>query len=156
MAPSGSTISDLEDAVLKGFYGYAIPSIWQAASIAPFILNSGKACDYIWPSGDCGPSGGSGCDSDTTNPIYNYVTDAGATANACWKDNNLYYLVYPPDDAGKNPRFDELPGASDLAVDANRTTTWGSVTIEDIILGSLRSYESNGNKVGGFCSATQP
>lgn len=135
---AGETITDLENTILNGFYAFAIPSVWTVAGYAPFILASGLACDALY-----GPD-------FSADPIYNYVTDAGALASACWNDNNLYYLVYPPGTAGKKPRFDELPGAADLAPDQSRTTPWGGVTIQDLIFGSLRSYEVNGNQVSAW------
>lgn len=109
--------------------------MWTVAGYTPFILASGQSCDEI----------------QDPNPIYDYVTDKGATANACWTDNLLYYLVYPPGSAGKKPRFDVLPGAEDLATDQGSTSPWGGVTIQDLILGSIRSYEANGNQVSA-CS----
>lgn len=122
------TITDLENAILKGFYGFAIPSVWTAAGSAPFVMTINEACDTI----------------DNSNSIYNYLTDDGAIANGCFQ-NLMYYLVYPPD--GKD-RFDALPGSSDLATSQGQTTPWGGVTVQDLITGSLNSYTANGNQNG--------
>ncbi|KAF2160117.1 glycoside hydrolase family 18 protein [Zasmidium cellare ATCC 36951] len=125
--PSDETITDLENAILKGFYAFAIPSLWTAAGYAPFVMTLNEPCD-----------------SFDANTIYNYLTKEAATANACY-NNELYYLVYPPD---SGQRFDILPGSGGLAPDEDRTTPWGGVTVEDLILGSINSFVANGNQNG--------
>lgn len=144
LTPNDETIDDLSNAILKGFYAFAIPSVWTAAGYAPFVLTNNEACDYLPPPDDCEPS--SGC-TGSSDPIYNYLTNEGAIANACYEPTNtLYYLVYPPDSGDK---FDALHGSDALAQDQNRTTPWGGVTVEDLILGSLNTWAQNGMQNGG-------
>ncbi|KAF2160903.1 glycoside hydrolase family 18 protein, partial [Zasmidium cellare ATCC 36951] len=134
---SSETISDLEAAMTRVFYGFAIPLAWSATNKGVIVMDTGYTCDQAPLSAD-------------TLLELNLDTADGTQASSCY-NNEIYYLVYydtmdlqgesgdPPDDT-----FEPAPGSSDLD-----GTIWGTVTVDDIVKGAVRTYQQNGNENGG-------
>ncbi|PWY76008.1 glycoside hydrolase family 18 protein [Aspergillus sclerotioniger CBS 115572] len=143
------TNARIEGYISKAFFGFAIPSVWEVSGTAAFVLDSGYDCS-------------------AQNPLTEYMTNATQEATyACYKDK-LYYLVYPDgkwsgctdeeiakidcNDCGGSTStcgddatyFTAPPGLSDLG-----PGLWGNITLAELIEGSVRTYEANGNANGG-------
>ncbi|KAH8885958.1 glycoside hydrolase family 18 protein [Thozetella sp. PMI_491] len=130
--------------VAKGFFAYAIATVWPLAGTHAFILDSGYGCG-------------------TVDPATEFLTTDVMHQTAGCYNGKLYYLVYPKDDAKTctdvcdkscqtsctHSKFSAPPGISTL--DGSR---FGGVTVSDLITGSVRTYIQNGNANGG--AATDP
>ncbi|KGO76979.1 hypothetical protein PITC_004000 [Penicillium italicum] len=116
---SDSTSSDVEAFIGKAFFGYSIPTLWTISGSAAFVIDSGYPCS-------------------AQNPLTDYMTASTQESTyACYNDN-LYYLVYP--DGTED-------GCSDHHED--NSTTWGGITLSELIEGSVNTYIANGNANGG-------
>ena len=113
---------DLQPIVAKTFFGYTIPALWRLSSTYAFIIDSGFGCDAEKPLG-----------------VYLTVSTMDATG-AC-VDGKRYYLVHPAGSSSSG-RFSTPPGL-------NRLTSFGGVTKEDLIKGSIRTWIQNDKKNGG-------
>jgi len=140
-ATTGSnTLLALTASVAKSFFAYAIATVWPLAGTNAFVLDSGYNCGAA--------------------PTINTLTaDVMKLTGGCY-GGKQYYLVYPSGDAeichqdcvpqcttgtkcGPNT-FSAPPGLSTL--DGAR---WGGVSVTDLITGSVRTYNQNGNTNGG-------
>ncbi|KAJ5726918.1 Glycoside hydrolase superfamily [Penicillium malachiteum] len=130
-----STTSQVEDFIGKAFFGFSIPALWTAAGTAAFVVDSGYPCS-------------------AQNPLTDYMTaDTQESTYVCYNDN-LYYLVYPEgtwvgctgddEEACSQSYFTAPPGLSTLS-----SSTWGGITLSDLIEGSVNTYVANGNANGG-------
>lgn len=139
---SDGTLSALAADIAKGFFAYAISTVWPLADYHAFVLDSGF---------DCG----------TTDPEGTYISSDDMHSTFGCVNGKLYYLVYPKGDATTgcntgspfdncvNNKFTAPPGLD--ALDGSR---FGGVTRDDLITGSVRTYVQNGNANGG--AATDP
>ncbi|PKX96188.1 uncharacterized protein P174DRAFT_503368 [Aspergillus novofumigatus IBT 16806] len=137
MAPPGpdapaESASALRASISKAFFGFAIPSIWAVSGTYAFIIDSGYDCGTIDPMGDY-------LDEDTMH----------ATAG-CY-GGKLYYLASPKGDASTRTeggcfdnKFSAPPG-----IDSLDGKDFGGITVGDLITGSVRTYQQNGNQNGG-------
>ncbi|KAL8366609.1 hypothetical protein RB595_010461 [Gaeumannomyces hyphopodioides] len=120
----------------KPFFGFAIPALWRRSSTYAFILDSGQSC------------GG--------NPLSKYDSDVTASTTSVCHDNRLYYLVHPDGDAVsckcerdsdmgpcqrqcRNNKF-----SAPVGLDSLNGGSFGRVTKEDIVIGSLATWLHNG------------
>ena len=133
----GTTLADLQDSITKAFFAFAIPAIWGVAGTHAFILDSGYDCGVEDPEGD-------------------YLSDDTMHETAGCYDGKLYYLVYPEGgdayDCSGQQETDVCPDGKFSAppgIDALDGERFGGVTIADLIEGSLRTYQENGNANGG-------
>ncbi|KGO58768.1 Glycoside hydrolase, superfamily [Penicillium expansum] len=132
---SDSTSSDVEAFIGKAFFGYSIPTLWTISGSAAFVIDSGYPCS-------------------AQNPLTDYMTASTQESTyACYNDN-LYYLVYPDGtEDGCSDQHEEKcvkkyftapPGLDTLS-----STTWGGITLSELIEGSVNTYIANGNANGG-------
>lgn len=136
---NSETLSALANDIAKGFFAYAIATVWPLAGTHAFVLDSGY---------DCGAA-----------PEISTLTTKVMTATGGCYNGKQYYLVYPSggstvcsdscsgahcQELCKSNTFSAPPGLDTL--DGSR---WGGVTITDLIAGSVRSYVANGNANGG-------
>ncbi|KFG86526.1 chitinase [Metarhizium anisopliae] len=133
--PGPSSTAALKTWIGRAFFAYAIPAIWSASGASPFIIDSGFSCGTI-------------------DPIRRYMmADAMHKSWAC-VDDKLYYLASPKghasycyEDDTKHPEhctdegFSALPGVEWLD-----GTSFGTVTLSDLITGSVKTYRANGNQ----------
>ncbi|KAF3392821.1 hypothetical protein F1880_008720 [Penicillium rolfsii] len=128
----------VSSAFAKAYYGFAIPTVWQASGHHPFIIDTQRSCTSDSDGGD------------------------DKLASACYA-GKLYKLADPDGDSRycrENPQtgmqcgddlyndFSTLSGIDELTDGA-----WGGVTPQDIIVGAVRSYIDNGMENGGDSSA---
>ncbi|KAL2675732.1 hypothetical protein Neosp_011923 [[Neocosmospora] mangrovei] len=134
---SGDQREDLQAKIEKSFYGFTIPTLWRLFETYAFVLDSGYDCNKEYPAEDY-------LDKDTMD-----------ATSACY-DGRRYYLVYPKDDSEecscsyihthcettcRNNKLSALPGLESLD-----GTLFGGITKEDLIKGSVRTYNKNGKK----------
>ncbi|KGQ05404.1 Killer toxin subunits alpha/beta [Beauveria bassiana D1-5] len=129
---------ELEASVSKAFFGYAIPALWSVSGAFPVVLDTGYACGKV-------------------DPIKGYMTpDTMHKTYAC-VDNKMYYLgsakgdaqyCYKPavgcPDVCRDEKFTAPPG-----LDSLDKTSFGGVTLQDLVEGSVRTYKANGNSNKG-------
>ncbi|GKZ29774.1 hypothetical protein AbraIFM66950_006404 [Aspergillus brasiliensis] len=121
----------LRRGVSRSFFAFAIPSIWTVSGRYPFVIDAGYSCDHEVDMGDY-------LEDDTMKE-----------AKACYR-NKRYYLAAPEGQPWEcfeggcidNP-FSALPG-----VDSMGQGSFGNVTVEEIIIGSVRTYLQNGETNG--------
>lgn len=121
----------LEDSIGKTFFAFAIPSIWTTSGRFPFIIDAGYSCDHEDDMGE-------------------YLEDETMkAAKACW-NNKRYYLAEPDgqpwycqEGGCLNNPFSALPGVDSMG------PNFGNVTVQDIIIGAVRTYQANGETNGG-------
>ncbi|KAK1779163.1 hypothetical protein QBC45DRAFT_144301 [Copromyces sp. CBS 386.78] len=137
----GNAANDLRANIAKSFFGYAIPSLWRTAKTYAFVLDSGISCD-------------------TPHPVRDYLSDETMDATGSCVDGRWYYLVHPEGksqactcqiigDTGPcqticgDNLFSAPPGIESLP-------DFGGITKDDLIKGSVRTYNKNGQKNGGL------
>ncbi|GFF43688.1 hypothetical protein IFM58399_07030 [Aspergillus lentulus] len=137
MAPPGpdapaESVSALRASISKAFFGFAIPSIWTVSGTYASNINLGYDCGTIDPMGDY-------MDTDTLH----------ATAG-CY-GGKLHYLASPKGDASTctegrcfDNKFSTPPG-----IDSLDGKDSGGITVGDLITGSVRTDQQNGNQNGG-------
>lgn len=139
-SPPETSEADLEANIAKAFFAYAIPSAWTFSKHYAFIIDSGY---------DCG----------TTDPLGDYLdTDTMHATYGCY-GGKLYYLAAPKGDSTEchcqyikshcervcsDAHFSAPPG-----LDSLDGKNFGGVTVQDLIQGSVRTYQQNGNENGG-------
>ncbi|KAH6848434.1 hypothetical protein B0I37DRAFT_432719 [Chaetomium sp. MPI-CAGE-AT-0009] len=140
--PKDTTASELNANVLKSFYGFSIPALWGRSKTYAFVLDSGDGCDG--------------------NPASKYVSDDTAEKTAVCFEGRKYYLVHPDGDARpcecerttdmgpyqtvcRDNKF-SMPTGADALGDPNR---FGGVSLEDLVIGSVRTWRKNGKVNGG-------
>ncbi|KAF7556019.1 hypothetical protein G7Z17_g1692 [Cylindrodendrum hubeiense] len=130
----------MEANIAKSFFGYSIPAIWAVSKTYGFIIDSGYSCSE-------------------TNQLGDYLDEDTMKATGSCYDGKLYYLVEPKGDSSKchcvytgnhcdrtcvNSKFSAPPG-----LDSLDGTSFGGITTDDLIKGSVRTYIKNGKKNGG-------
>ncbi|GAB1203521.1 hypothetical protein APSETT445_002156 [Aspergillus pseudonomiae] len=126
------TLTALQKGISKSFFAFAIPSIWAVSGRYPFIIDAGYSCDHADDMGD-------------------YLEEETMQlAKACYR-NKRYYLAAPEgqpwvcfEGGCLDNSFSALPG-----VDSMGQGLFGNVTVEEIIIGSVRTYLQNGETNGG-------
>ncbi|KAK3947971.1 hypothetical protein QBC32DRAFT_246732, partial [Pseudoneurospora amorphoporcata] len=125
----------------KSFFSFAIPNLWRYSKNYAFVIDSGISCG-------------------TSNPLGDYLDDDTMKATGSCVDDRWYFLVHPDGDskickceipAGHGPcqtvcrnnKFSAPPGIGSLE-------SFGGVTMDDLIKGSVRTWKKNGQKNGGF------
>ncbi|ERS96515.1 hypothetical protein HMPREF1624_06719 [Sporothrix schenckii ATCC 58251] len=131
---SNITTTSVEASIERSFYAFAIPAVWRASGTGAFILDTGADCSDL-------------------NVASQYVPlNIQKQAMGCI-DNHLYFLVFPdgksPDSCNAEDCWNDgfsLPAG----VDVLDGSSWGGVTVTDIVNGSVRTYIANGHKNGGY------
>ncbi|KAL2127503.1 hypothetical protein VTI74DRAFT_10626 [Chaetomium olivicolor] len=140
--PKDTTASELNANVLKSFYGFSIPALWRRSKTYAFVLDSGAGCEG--------------------NPASKYVSDDTAGKTAVCFEGRKYYLVHPDGDARpcecerttdmgpcqtvcRDNKF-SMPTGADALGDPSR---FGGVSLEDLVIGSVRTWRKNGKVNGG-------
>lgn len=126
------TTSALQKSISKAFFAFAIPSIWTVSGRFPFVVDAGYSCDH----------------EDDMN--FHLDDDTMQLTKACYQ-HKRYYLATaygkPTDctygSCSKNA-FPAPPG-----VDSMGQGSFGNVTVEEVIIGSVRTYLANGETNGG-------
>ncbi|KAK3956166.1 hypothetical protein QBC32DRAFT_251260 [Pseudoneurospora amorphoporcata] len=112
--------TELRANIAKSFFGYAIPSLWRVSKTYAFVLDSGISCD-------------------TPYPVRDYLTEETMDATGSCVDGRWYFLVHPKDGS----KFSAPPGIE-------RLHDFGGISKDDLIKGSVRTYNKNGQKNGGL------
>lgn len=132
------TNSQLASDISKAIFAFAIPALWPLAKTNPFVLDSGYNC------GDAGAL-------TTVSPDVQQLT------GGCY-NGKQYYLVWP---TGSTLDCQEIctPHCSRYCQPSNFSappglqyldgTNYGGIKVSDLIIGSVRTYEANGNANGG-------
>jgi hypothetical protein len=132
-------INELRANIAKFFYGFSIPALWRVSKKYAFIIDAGHACD-------------------AGKQLGNYLDDATMDATGACVDGRQYYLAYPAGEArgcycefttGSDSceticrvnKFSIPPGLSSLG-----TSSWGGITKDDIVKGSVRTWIQNGRQ----------
>ncbi|KAK1758877.1 hypothetical protein QBC47DRAFT_96587 [Echria macrotheca] len=110
------------DALAQAVYGFGLPAAWIAQRAGVFVFDSGISCDGSL---------------DAIVPSLMSAETAAATS-ACY-NGRQYFLV----GAKKSGKFTVPQGLEKLGSDK-----YAGLSREDIIVGSIRTYENNGNKNG--------
>ncbi|KAI1305442.1 putative necrosis-inducing factor-domain-containing protein [Xylaria venustula] len=135
--PPNTSSTALKIAVHSAFWAYTIPIGWSLSGTHAVILDSGFEC------------------SATGNPLDTYLSDgtASSTKYCDTSPNTLYYLVSASgpseiclgDSDSCTNSFFQLP----LGLDKLDGVSYGNLTLEKFILGSVNTYQANGNTNGG-------
>ncbi|WEW59000.1 hypothetical protein PRK78_004468 [Emydomyces testavorans] len=126
----------------KSFFAFAIPNIWHVSGTFPFIIDSGYDCS-------------------AQDPLTKYLSVETMRATFGCVDNRLYYLASPKGDAQIDSEdANHVPIKIDNMFSAPPGINWldgksfGSITVADLIKGSVRTYKQNGNMNGGKSADT--
>ncbi|CAI7650985.1 unnamed protein product [Penicillium discolor] len=124
----------VEDSFLTTFWAYSIPAVWQASGHHPFIIDTGRSCDD--KDGDKYTKGlKSAC---YENRLYQ-LADPDGKSHPCSTNCGLSGGCKCPDSAFSSPKgVEELDGKA-----------WSGLKVDDIIIGSVKTYKQNGNENGG-------
>ncbi|KXX80357.1 hypothetical protein MMYC01_203268 [Madurella mycetomatis] len=142
--------SAMRSSALKTFYTFTIPATWTQPAVGAFVMDSGDSCDDRSPL--------------VPNPsaeIGRFLSAETANATGACYNNKLYYLVHTGGQAQdcqsqcgdvgciaqphcSNNRFSKPPGIDELG-----TSRYGYIGVRDLVIGSIRTYESNGDRNGG-------
>ena len=133
--------SDLRANIQRCFFGYSIPALWQTSKTHAFIIDAGHKCGEGKKLGD-------------------YLDDDTMKATGACINDQQYYLVYPDGDAlechkrcydkapcrrvCKDNTFSVPPG-----LDSLDGKSFGGITKDDLISGSVRTWVKNGKENGG-------
>ncbi|OAA81632.1 Glycoside hydrolase [Akanthomyces lecanii RCEF 1005] len=136
-ASSKDANNTLEDNLSKTFYAYAIPAIWHASGHRPFIIDTGLSC-------------AKGKDEDIK------------LKGACYEKTDTWYRLASPDDGYQECAkhgCDDVPSPcvecdddqfkTPSGVDELGSDYFSKVSVEDLIIGSVRTYLDNGGENGG-------
>ncbi|GAB1316797.1 hypothetical protein MFIFM68171_07007 [Madurella fahalii] len=125
--------------VMKIFYAYTIPAMWETAAVGVFVMDSGYSCNH----------------QDPVTPRYLSADTAHGTWH-CYKDK-LYYLAHIAreaqnreqgtcGDVGCIPQwhytdnqFSKPPGLDSLGA-------YDGITLRELVEGPVNTYKSNGRR----------
>ena len=131
------TATALESAITRSFFGFTIPSLWTVSGKYPFNIDAGYSCDHEHDMGD-------------------YLTkDAMTLTKTCYR-NKRYYLGMPegePYDCYDTVCVDNAFSVPS-GVDSMGQRSFGNITVEDLIIVSVRTYIQNGETNGGGLANT--
>jgi len=112
----------LKSSIARTFFGIAIPEIWRMLGTHAFVIDTGVDCD-----------------EDVSDLLKDEVRDKTGVCH----DGKQYFLGVPKGDdklSDGTYGFSVPPGVDALGEDSQ----YGGITIEDIIVGSLNTFEANG------------
>ncbi|KAJ0357884.1 hypothetical protein COL154_009725 [Colletotrichum chrysophilum] len=131
-----------EKNIERAFYAAAIPAAWTANRPAPVVVDFGNSCEI---------------------DARDYFTEEPKQYNVGWRcpNGHSYILAgvrdgpqgscgpsYPGDGGGCNPThkwtLDILDGIGQLQ--DGDLDKWGGVTVDDLIIGAVNTFEKNGRK----------
>ncbi|KAL2868998.1 uncharacterized protein BJX67DRAFT_387104 [Aspergillus lucknowensis] len=132
--------NDLRANIQKCFFGYSIPALWRVSKAYSFIIDAGHGCGE--------------------KQLSDYLEDKTMDATGACVDDKQYYLVYPDGDASvcecehitdagpcqnvcRDNKFSVPPG-----LDSLKDGSFGGITKEDLIKGSVRTWIQNGRENG--------
>lgn len=131
--------TELQANALETMFAFAIPTLWRSSKTYAFVTDSSADCDG--------------------KPLSKYLDDKTADDTGVCYEERRYYLVHPGEDSRvcecdfvseANPckeicrknKFSPRVGLSELS-------RFGGVTMEDLVIGSARTWRRNGKKNGG-------
>ncbi|CAG8207143.1 unnamed protein product [Penicillium salamii] len=129
-----SQIDAVETGFLTTFWAYAIPAVWQASGHHPFIIDTGRSCN-----------------DKHTDKYTKYLK------SACF-EKRLYQLADPVGKSHPCSKNCGFPGgctcpdtdfSSPKGVGELDDKSWNGLKVDDIIVGSVKTYKQNGNENGG-------
>ncbi|CAI7654484.1 unnamed protein product [Penicillium discolor] len=124
----------VEDSFLTTFWAYSIPAVWQASGHHPFIIDTGR--DYDDKDGDKYTKG---LKSTCYEKRLYQLADPDGKSHPCLKNYGIPGGCKYPNSAFSSPAgVDELDGKA-----------WSGLKVDDIIIGSVKTYKQNGNENGG-------
>ncbi|KAJ3497449.1 hypothetical protein NLG97_g1888 [Lecanicillium saksenae] len=113
---------DMQDAFVQTPFAFSLQAVWRLTDAAPVVLDVGQECG-----------------NNRTDGFHFQSSVTCETAGAC-VSGRQYYIVSAN---GKGKSFGLLPGLEP----GKYSTRWkDSITIDDLITGSIRTYVANGNK----------
>lgn len=121
------TEAGLEASIAKALFGYVIPPAWKLTGIYPVIITIGYPCVEI---------------NENNAGAHFLRYEVAVETQFCYNDK-LYFLVYP-DGEERSGAFKKPPG-----VDSLKNGAYGGLLVDDLIIGSINSFEANGNQNGG-------
>ncbi|KAG9256684.1 glycoside hydrolase [Emericellopsis atlantica] len=116
-----SDVQVLRKSITRNFFAMAIPEIWRMSGTFGFVVDTGVDCD------------------DDFSDLKDKVLEKTKVCH----NGKQYYLADPSGDASWGDdkySFSVPPGVDSLGEDSR----YGSLTVEDIVIGSLNTYEANG------------
>jgi hypothetical protein len=132
--------NSLVASIKKCFFGFTLPALWRASKSYPFVMDAGHDCE--------------------SKELTEYLTDDTMDATGSCVDGKQYYLVYSKGDSNEcieicndhgpcqtqctNSKFSPPPGLSSLG-----GTSYGGISKDDLIKGSVRTWIKNGKENGG-------
>lgn len=134
------------EGVVRAMFGYSIPAVWRISQHHAFVLDAGVRCN-------------------DPQPFATYIhPDTAAKTKVCFEDRQ-YYLVMTLNEPFEKcfqscPKGDCLPEVcrpnqfiAPTGIDSldGQSTTFGGVTKEQIVIGSIRTFRAN-NGNGGSSS----
>ncbi|KAK6356033.1 hypothetical protein TWF718_000407 [Orbilia javanica] len=129
----------LQPNAVKSFAALYIPALWRASQVHTFVIDSGAGCDG--------------------EPVSKYLDDYTANKTAVCYEGRRYYLVYPEGEARPCTckRVTDLGPCQAVCQDGNFSApvgldnlgSFGQLTKEDIVIGSVRTWLHNGKTNGG-------
>ncbi|KAJ5415834.1 hypothetical protein N7465_004529 [Penicillium sp. CMV-2018d] len=124
----------VEHGFLTAFWAYSIPAVWQASGHHPFIIDTGRSCD---------DKDGDKYTKDLKSACYEkrlyQLADPDGKSHPCSTECGVPGGCKCPDSAFSSPKgVDELDGKA-----------WSGLKVDDIIIGSVKTYKQNGNENGG-------
>ncbi|KAK4249246.1 hypothetical protein C7999DRAFT_30299 [Corynascus novoguineensis] len=135
--PSDQTATDLQENVLKTFFGFSIPELWRRSKTYAFVIDSGAGCDG--------------------SPLGKYLDDDTADETGVCYQGRRYYLVHPDGEA-QSCNCDHVTGGQcnrecwddkfSAPVGLGELKRFGKLTKEDLVIGSVRTWIKNGKKNG--------
>ncbi|KAH7024975.1 uncharacterized protein B0I36DRAFT_251289 [Microdochium trichocladiopsis] len=140
-SPKSTSSSDAINAIGKALYGFSIPELWRRSQTYAFILDSGASCDQ-------------------KDPIPRWMNSKNQEASGFCYLNRLYYLAAPNGsaDSCEDTSDEDCQGAKfglPKGLDAlGKDGSFGGLTKDDIIKGSLRTFFANNFKNEGRTGQT--
>ncbi|KAK2875574.1 hypothetical protein FQN49_001598 [Arthroderma sp. PD_2] len=136
---------EYDAAIAKTIFAFAIPTIWAAAGMFPFVIDSG------YPRG-------------TIDPLDTYLSVETMHATASCVDDQLYHLVSPkgiarewvptPPSGGyyKVNKFSAPSGVEFLT----KGNHFKGVTLDNLVKGAVNTYNQNGRNGGKVADPDDP
>lgn len=131
------------DNFVKVMFGYSIPAVWRVSHHQAFVLDAGVRCNDPQP------------ESTYIHP------DTAAKTKVCFEDRQ-YYLVMPPNEPNEKcipcRKGDCLPEVchpnqfiAPVGIDKldGKNQTYGFVSKDQIVIGSIRTFRANNGNGGG-------
>jgi hypothetical protein len=124
--------SALETAISRSFYTFSIPTLWSVAGKYLFVIDAGYDCDH-------------------NDDISYYLSKDDISLTKTYYRNKRYYFGMP--EGEPYDYYESVCDDSKFSVPAGTSSlgkgSFGNITLEDLIVGSVRTYLQNSENNGG-------